>query len=58
MQVFRMDETAETKVLCHSRDDAIKIPTCSKAVSTKYRPIYYTFSPAIVTSKGVKNYNR
>jgi hypothetical protein len=40
----------KTEVLFHNRFGTIKIPPCSKALSAKNRPKFYSPSPAMVTS--------
>jgi hypothetical protein len=44
------DETGKTEALCHSRWGTMKIPPCSKALSTEHRPIFCSPSPVMVTS--------
>ena len=40
----------KTEVPCHSRCGTIKIPPCSKSLSTEHRPKFCSLSPAMVTS--------
>jgi hypothetical protein len=42
-----LDEIRKTEVPCHSRCGTIKIPPCSKALSTEHRPKFC--SPSLVT---------
>jgi hypothetical protein len=60
LQTPSSDETGKTEAPCYSRCGTIKIPPCSKALSTEHRPKFCSPSPAMVTSsyKWEKNLER
>jgi hypothetical protein len=47
---YGVDYPGRNEVLCHSKCGTIKIPTCSKALSTKHRPKFCSPSHAMVMS--------